>query len=225
VIHIAPSAPTRLLIFDFDGTVADCFGDIHAAVDHAMRAMGLPRHDLATVRKWVGNGARVLAQQAIGPTNLDRTDEALGLFAEWYLAHPADHARVYPGVAELLRAARTAGWRTAIVSNKPHPITVQVVELLGLAPLFDVVLGEQPPIERKPAPDMLLEACRRVGASPAQAIMIGDGPMDAEAARRAGTRMIGVLWGMSTPEEICATGGPECPLAADAPELRTLIGL
>lgn len=208
------------MLFDFDGTTADCFEDIARAVNHALVTLGRPELPLPAVVKLVGNGARELVRRALGPAHEHLTDHALKLMGRHYLEHPADHARLYPGIESMLEALRAQGICTALVTNKPHAVALLVASHLKLDTLMDNVVGEQESLARKPAPDMLLEACRRLEVTPARCVMVGDGPMDIEAARRAGMPCVAVLWGMCTEQELAAC--QPAALARNAAELPQL---
>lgn len=216
----APESGLQAVLFDFDGTTADCFEDIAQAVNHALVAIGRPELPLPAVVKLVGNGARELVRRALGPDHEHLTDDALKLMQRHYLEHPADHARLYPGIKSMLEALRAQGIRTALVTNKPHAVALLVARHLKLDTLMDTVVGEQASLARKPAPDMLLEACRRLEVAPTQCVMVGDGPMDIEAARRAGMPCVAVLWGICTEQELAACR--PAALAHDAAQLPQL---
>ena len=106
----------------------------------------------------------------------------------------------------------------AVVSNKPDP-AVQKLTADDFQGLFDLALGEQPQIRRKPAPDMVLKALKDLGLTPEQAVYIGDSEIDIQTAENAGLDCLSVTWGfrsktflqnhgarflVDTPEEIAA---------------------
>ncbi|HZT80101.1 MAG TPA: HAD-IA family hydrolase, partial [Gemmataceae bacterium] len=73
-----------------------------------------------------------------------------------------------------------------VCSNKNVEFTRALLDSLGVAPFFDVVLGPSDVPHPKPAPDMLREALRRLGVAPAEALYIGDMDVDVQTARAAG---------------------------------------
>jgi phosphoglycolate phosphatase len=85
----------------------------------------------------------------------------------------------------------------AVVTNKPERNARHVLEVLGLARYFPVVIGGDTLPTRKPDPSMLHEALARLGAP--RGVLVGDGPADVGAARAAGMWMIGVDWGIGQP--------------------------
>jgi phosphoglycolate phosphatase len=115
---------------------------------------------------------------------------------------------------------RLAGLPTAVVTLLPVDVARQALVENGIgvgpgAPV-DLIVGRDPDIRPKPAPDGVLAACRRLGASPATSVMIGDSTWDAEAARRAGVGFVGV------PVHAFDDGTRTAPTLADA--LHVAIG-
>lgn len=197
-------------MFDLDGTVVDAFADIAAAANHGLAAHGLPTHDLSTITGFVGNGLSKLVERALPPGAADRHADVLAATLAYYRDHPADLARVYDGMPEAIAELRADGFRTAILSNKADILVQRIVEALGLAHLFDAVVGERPGEHIKPDPTALLALARRLGA--AKTAMIGDGRPDMEVARNAGAAFVGVLWGLGSEEKFAG-----CPILARAP--------
>jgi HAD superfamily hydrolase (TIGR01509 family) len=97
-----------------------------------------------------------------------------------------------PGAVDLVHALRAAGIPVAVASNSPRDFLDRVLRTGGVADLFEVtVAGDEVP-HPKPAPDIYLEACRRLGADPAASVGLEDSPTGAAAAKAAGLYVIGV---------------------------------
>ena len=97
-----------------------------------------------------------------------------------------------PGAVDLVHALRAAGIPVAVASNSPRDFLDRVLRTGGVAGLFEVtVAGDEVP-HPKPAPDIYLEACRRLGADPAASVGLEDSPTGAAAAKAAGLYVIGV---------------------------------
>jgi phosphoglycolate phosphatase len=210
------SSTSGLVIFDLDGTLVDAFDDIRAALNHALAAHGLPLHDIQTVRGFVGNGLSALVRRAVPEAQHDRCPDIERLLRAHYAAHPADHARVYPGMADALAALRAAGLRTAVLSNKADALVQAIVDALGLRPLLDAVRGERPGVPLKPDPAAIHALLAELGGD--RAVLVGDGLPDVEAARRAGIGFVGVAWGL-VPAASLALHGPVTHDAAELPGL------
>ncbi len=190
-----------LAIFDLDGTLVDSVDDLAASVNHALARAGLPLRHRDEVRRFIGNGARPLIERSVGE-HLELVEEVLAEWRVHYEAHLLDRTRPYPGVVELLAGARRT---LALQSNKPGPMTRQILEGLGLLSRFAVVLGggEAPP---KPDPGGVLAILDRLGTRREDAVFIGDSTMDAATARNAGVTFVGVTWGLVPREELASAG-------------------
>jgi phosphoglycolate phosphatase len=191
----------RLAIFDLDGTLVDSVDDLAAAVNHGLAQVGLPPRTRDEVRSYVGNGARVLIERAVGD-HRDLLEPALHAWRAHYQEHLLDRTRPYPGVPEALAAA---GGTLAVLTNKPAPMARRILEGLGLSSRFAVVVGggDAPP---KPDPAGALQILARLGARPADAVLVGDSPVDAATARNAGLAFVAVTWGLVPRDELVRAG-------------------
>ena len=193
----------RGIVFDLDGTLIDSAGDIAAAVNHALVEKGRKALPMATIRRFVGDGARSLCARAVGlPERHPDVDGVLECYLAFYLAHPTDHTRWMPQARAVLDELRR--FRLAIATNKPRNTTDVVLARLGVRSLFAAVSagGDVPSV--KPSPDPILHIAKQLGLNPDQMVMVGDGPQDVEAGRRAGCRTIGVKGGFLAPERLFA---------------------
>ncbi|AEH89958.1 phosphoglycolate phosphatase [Mesorhizobium opportunistum] len=191
--------PPRAVFFDLDGTLVDSAPDMAAAVNELMARYGLAPHSLEAVRGMIGHGVEKLIERAFAAHSL-----ALGLedqsasreqMNEIYGGHLTQLTTLRPGAGSALTAARKAGMRTGVVTNKPEGFSRIVLAHFGLSDELDVVIGGDAGHLKKPAPDMLLAACHACGCSSAQAVMVGDSMADVGAARAAGMRCIIVRGG------------------------------
>ncbi len=104
----------------------------------------------------------------------------------------ASGAEPRPGAVELVGAIRAAGLPLAVASNSPRRHLLAGLRRTGLQDSFNVVLGVDEVTEPKPAPDLYLTACARLGIAPDQAVALEDSPPGVAAARAAGVRVIGI---------------------------------
>ena len=180
----------RLLIFDLDGTLIDSAPDLCTALGRALGERGLPEPDVATTRRLVGEGQRVLIERALAWAGLDPdtpglVEQVLPRFRLHYSEHLCERTTVYPGVEAALGALPRP---QAVATNKPGAWARRLVESLRLGGSLSWVLGEDDVGARKPDPRLLLHIAALAGVRPEEALMIGDSANDAEAARAAGDR-------------------------------------
>jgi len=182
-------------IFDLDGTLLYTLEDLTNSVNHAMRAFGLPEHTTEDVRKMVGNGIRKLIERAIpdGKGN-PQYEHVFSSFVEHYLEHNLDTTRPYEGIMETLKQLKRQGRKMAVVSNKYYKATEELCRHFFNG-YIDVAIGESDNIRKKPAPDSVIEAIRRLGADKESCVYVGDSEVDIETARNSGLPCISVLWG------------------------------
>ncbi|MGO3127567.1 MAG: phosphoglycolate phosphatase [Luteimonas sp.] len=188
--------PWPVVLFDLDGTLVDSASDIAAAVNRLLAELGHAQVDEATVRSWIGDGARQLITSALRHAGDTQTVDAV---MPRFLRHYEDclllDPRLYPGVESTLQALQTAGVRMAVCTNKPAQFVPPLLAALGLDGYFDAVLGAGDLPERKPHPLPLLHLAQGFGVDITQCLMVGDSAADAGAAIAAGAPLVLVGYG------------------------------
>lgn len=177
-------------MFDLDGTLVDSLGDIAHHLNDALAERGLPTHEPARIGTWVGEGTDKLVERAVARPEL-RAEVATAYRAR-YRSHPVIHTHVYPGIAEVLDGLTVPH---AILSNKPHDLTVAIAQRLLARWHFGAVAGEGEGRPRKPDPAGALALLRQLGVAPGDAVMIGDSEIDIATARATGMHSVAVTWG------------------------------
>ncbi len=95
------------------------------------------------------------------------------------------------GALELLEAVR--GTRPLAVASNGSMETVEAsMRAASIPAVFDAIVALEPPLRPKPAPDLYLRACERLGVAPARAIAVEDSVLGAKAARAGGLDVVGV---------------------------------
>jgi phosphoglycolate phosphatase len=185
-----------LLIFDLDGTLIDSRLDLAHSVNATRAFMGQPPLEHETVYRYVGNGAAVLIERALGDlASAENVEKALPFFLGYYSEHKLDYTELYPGVREALDRFRTADVPMAVLTNKPVRISKAIVEELGLSEHFFEVYGGNSFAFKKPNPIGIERLMAEAGVSAADTIMVGDSGVDVQTARNAGVRCCGVTYG------------------------------
>lgn len=187
------------VLFDLDGTLLDTLEDLADSTNAALTQLGYPRRTLEEVRRFVGNGARRLMEQAV-PEGGD-ADAAYNAFRAYYDSHSQIKTAPYPGILAALEKIQEKH-PVAIVSNKPD----SAVKIL-CSQYFPGIYarGESADCPRKPAPDMVFQAMQALGCS--RCIYVGDSEVDVLTAQNAGVPCLSVLWGFRDKDQIEAAGG------------------
>lgn len=196
-----------VILFDLDGTLVDSAADLASAVDALLAERGRAPLGEAEVRRMIGDGATELLRRAFAARTLDEAPaSALPRFLELYGERCLEQTRAYDGIPELLARLHAAGRRLAVVTNKPQAMSELILDGLGLAAHLDAIVGPERASARKPSPEHVLAALTLLGASPAEAVMVGDGPTDVRAGRGAGVATCGVSWGYRPVAELEEAG-------------------
>jgi phosphoglycolate phosphatase len=193
-------------IFDLDGTLLNTLNDLAASCNYALRSYGFPEHSVDDVRRFVGNGVRLLMCRAIPDgDNNPKFEDCYACFREHYLHHNLDTTAPYPGIMDMIKALNANGKHIAVVSNKFYEATRALVRHF-FGEEISVAIGERPDIHKKPAPDTVNEALRQLGVGREGAVYIGDSDVDIDTARNSGMPCISVLWGFRDKEFLLEHG-------------------
>ena len=206
----------NVYVFDLDGTLLDTLQDLANSVNYALRQHGMPEHSIDDIRRFVGNGVRLLMERAVpdGARN-PQFEAAFATFRQYYMQHSLDTTRPYDGIPELIHELKARGCQMAVVSNKMMAATQELVR--HFFPDIPVAIGEHEAagIRKKPAPDTVYEALRQLGIihhpssiihQTSDIVYVGDSDVDIETARNSGLPCISVLWGFRSRDFLLAHG-------------------
>ena len=206
----------RLVIFDFDGTIADTRINIVLTMRETMRELRLPEADEAACAATIG----LRLKDGFGRLLPGVPDEMLDLCVTTYRRLFDERKRTmapkpFPGAVELLAALRERGILLAIASSRSSFTLAPMLRDMELEGAFDVVVCGDDVSNPKPAPDAVLSILRRLDVPPAAALVVGDMPVDIEMGRAAGVRTCGVLWGNASREQLAASGADSIAMTMD----------
>jgi len=129
--------------------------------------------------------AKAIAQEAY-----DLADESL---------KPCCCYALFEGTMDKLEQLKSEGLKLAIATTDSHRRTEESLRFLGITRFFDVIVGGDDVENPKPAPDMVLEACRQTGCAPSETVVVGDSLSDMKMGKNAKVkRCIGVLTGFTS---------------------------
>ncbi len=193
----------KLVIFDLDGTLIDSRLDLVHSVNAALRHIGRAALPDDVIASYVGDGAPILIQRALGGEAVDDEVVRRGLqfFLSYYREHKLDHTTVYAGVKEALAAVeRTRNGvprKLAVLSNKPVVPSRAIVEALGLGRFFTQIYGGNSFATKKPDPEGARKLLEESGVRPEETVIVGDSHVDVETGRNAGLWTLGVSYGFA----------------------------
>jgi len=193
----------KLVIFDLDGTLIDSRLDLVHSVNAALRHIGRPELPDHVIASYVGDGAPLLIQRALGDEAVDEAIIRKGLefFLSYYREHKLDHTTLYPGITDALAAIQNSSnghpRKLAVLTNKPVNPSRAIVEALQLARYFSQVYGGNSFATKKPDPEGALRLLAESGVPAEQAAMVGDSHTDVETGHNAGLWTVGVTYGFA----------------------------
>jgi phosphoglycolate phosphatase len=205
----------RACVFDLDGTLVDSLRDVAESLNVCLELLGLPTRPIDDYRYLVGEGIPRLCRRAIGDTYPHLVPRLAELARAVYRTRVLRYTRPYPGVPQLVHRARTRGIKLGVLSNKPHELTLRVVNAFWPKGRFATAYGYIRDEYRKPSPYYLRRICAALAVRPADTWVIGDTPTDMATARAAGAVGIGVAWGFRPRADLEAAGAR---LVVDRPE-------
>jgi len=210
----------RLVIFDFDGTLADTLSGITDTARRVLLERGFDEEGLGDLSRLVGPPFPQAFRLVYGVSEA----EAKAITARYREIYGAGGPKLwpaFPGVPELLEHLRAAGCTVAVASSKRQRMIDRAIADEGIADLIDIPRGKHDDhAESKDAiiKDLLVET----GLSPDDAVMVGDRRFDVSAAATNGVPCVGVLYGHTCEREELEHAGA-CGIAETVAGLERLL--
>lgn len=196
----------ELYIFDMDGTILNTIDDIAGAINYVLDIHGYPRRTVDEVKSFVGNGLKRALELSL-PDGVagDVLNQLFTELVAYYNEHSNITTRPYEGIVEVIHKLREQGKIVAVVSNKRVEAVRDLCDIY-FAGCFDMALGDQDGIARKPAPDMTNMVIEHYGILKDKCVYIGDSDVDLMTARNTEIDCIAVTWGFRTREFLVEHG-------------------
>ena len=197
----------KLIIFDFDGTLADTYELIIKTNQAAMEAMDYPVRDEEAIRATIG----LPLEAGIRALYPDLPEEALPQWCATYRrvfdVYKTQYLPVlFPEVKETLEWLRDKGFVLTVASSRQSVSLNAFLRDLGILPCFRYVLGADNVSRAKPDPEPVLKTLRDLGYSAGKTLVVGDMPVDILMGSRAGAGTVGVTYGNSNRAQLLEAG-------------------
>lgn len=194
---------TKVIIFDFDGTLCDTRSNIIIAFRATMEHLGLEMRDEETCGATIG----LTLRDGFKSMYPDFDDAKIDYCVETYRQIFAERRKelmpdLFPGVKETLEALRKRGYRMTIATSRLTDSLMLFMRHHGIDHYFEYAVGSDSVTHHKPHPEPALKTLAALNIAPSEAIMVGDMPVDIAMAHNAGIRAIGVDYGNATREEL-----------------------
>lgn len=193
----------KLLIFDWDGTLADSIGRIVESMHVASARSGFVLRDDFAVKGIIGLGLPE-AIRTLYPQIAD--DELIAFrqhYADHYIALESEPSPLFEGVVQSMEAFRLQGYKLAVATGKARRGLDRVLKAHGWEDYFDITRAADETAS-KPDPLMLEEILAYCGVRPREALMVGDSSFDLLMARNAGMDSVAVSYGAQSIEALQA---------------------
>lgn len=197
----------QLIIFDFDGTLADTYELIIKTNQEAMRQMDYPVRDEESIRGTIG----LPLEAGIRTLFPDLPEEAIPQWCATYRrvfdVYKTQYLPVlFPEVKETLEWLRDKGFVLTVASSRQSVSLNAFLRDLGILPCFRYVLGADNVSRAKPDPEPVLKTLRDLGYSAGKTLVVGDMPVDILMGSRAGAGTVGVTYGNSCRAHLLEAG-------------------
>lgn len=195
------------IIFDLDGTLLDTIEDLADACNYALKECNLKTHEVNAYKSFVGDGREKLIERIIpsGIEDKELFDKVLKIYDEYYTEHMMDKTKPFDGIDELILKLIEENKVIAVLSNKPHEFTYNIVKHY-FGDKFNFAYGHRQGYKTKPNPQAVLELIEEMGIKKEECIYVGDSNVDIQTAKNAEVKSIGVSYGFRGAEELKKEG-------------------
>jgi phosphoglycolate phosphatase len=191
----------KLLIFDWDGTLADSIGRIVEAMHVASERSGFELRDDFAVKGIIGLGLPEAIRTLYTHISEGELIAFRGYYADHYIAAEAVPSPLFEGVLESMEAFRAEGYHLAVATGKARRGLDRVLKAHGWEKYFDITRAADETAS-KPHPLMLEQILAHCDVRPEQAMMVGDSSFDLQMARNAGMASVAVSYGAQSIEAL-----------------------
>ncbi len=198
----------KAIIFDLDGTLLDTLYDLGNCGNNILKRYEFPIHPIEKYKEFIGDGAKKLVERMIPKEKReDNFIEKVTLeFKEEYGKKCDLYSKPFPDIEKLIRQLKEKQIKISILSNKPHELTMRVVEKLLPVNDFEVIRGHIDGQPRKPDPVVALQIAENMKTDSEKVIFIGDMENDIKTARNGKFYPVAVSWGMRSKKQLIEFG-------------------
>lgn len=192
----------QAILFDLDGTLVDSAPDLFEAIHLTFSQLKLECPTKENIRQWIGNGVDKLLHRSL-TLSLDGLAAsadflwARQIFFDQYQKQSGKYSTLYPDVLRLLRKLHQQKILLACITNKNRQFTIPLLEQLNIKKYFDVIVCGDDLSNKKPHPEPLIYAAKKLNVNVKQCLMVGDSISDIQAAKNAGAAIVCVDYGYS----------------------------
>jgi pyrophosphatase PpaX len=196
-----PTLRPIAVLLDLDGTLVDTVPFILETVRHAFGG----RSRCPTDAEWIaGIGTPLRVQLAAFTDGHEDLEAVVARYRAYQREHHDRMTRAYTGAVEAVSELKARGHPIAVVTGKLGEPAARTLGHVGLARFVDALVGSDSCPRHKPDPEPVRLALELVGRAPAEAVFVGDSPIDVQAGNAAGVTSVAATWGACTREALLA---------------------
>lgn len=197
----------RLIIFDFDGTLADTTATILRTYHRTIDELHADNRNDAELRATIGFPLKEGFRHLYPEYSDVRLDECVVTYRRIFNEHKKELVpQLFPGVKETLDKLAKAGIALTIASSRSRESLIEFCEATGIAKYFSLILGANDVVRSKPDPAPVLQTLAELRCKADECIVVGDMPVDIAMGRGAGCHCVGVSYGNSSRSGLTAAG-------------------
>ncbi len=216
------AAPAELLVWDFDGTIADTRRVIVNTFTQVFVERGLGHCDVALAQASIGLPLAQTFTRLVGQTEPGELAALVAHYREVFAVRVLAEAVLFDGIATLLDSVAGTGAPCAITTSRGRASLEPMLESFGITHRFAVVVCDDDVTNPKPHPEMVHRVADRLAIPTDRALVIGDTTFDLAMGRSAGAATCGVTWGNQSAVELGAASPDHLVDTVD--ELADLLG-
>ena len=196
----------KLIIFDFDGTLADTRQQIVETMQQTIQTLGLASRTNEQCASMIGLPLKQAFTDLI-PMSDEMGDQCVDTYRRIFNTNNAAYIiPTFPNVIETLLQLSAKGYILTIASSRSRKSLLDFVHSMHLEEIFSYILGADDVTHAKPHPEPVLCTLKTFNCSPEEALVVGDMKYDIEMGLRAGTRTCGVTYGNGSLQELKEAG-------------------
>lgn len=197
----------KLVVFDFDGTLADTHELILKTNQEAMRVMNYPIASEEAITSTIGVPLEAGIQMLVPDITPEQIPAWVKTYREVFDSLKGQYIpQLFPHVKETLIHLYETGHVLTVASSRHSSSLNAFLEEMGLAPYFSCILGADNVTRAKPNPDPVLITLEKLGYAASETVVVGDMPVDIQMGLSAGAKAVGVTYGNADKKALEAAG-------------------
>ena len=210
----------KTVLFDLDGTLTDSAPGVMNSIRYGLCKIGIDEKDEKVLASFVGPPLVEAFRETYGISE-EKAQQALVQFRVYFEEKGMFENSLYPGIADLLKNLKEAGFGVGLATSKPEEYARRILDHFGILAFFDFLSGATMDEKRVKKPEVIGWAMEKYQLVPERTVMVGDRRFDISGGRALGLWTVGVLYGYGDRAELETAGADQ--IAATVEELERIL--